>query len=120
MTQPVTNLDPDQLECYSDHAHDIYSVGVCEFCGSTDPNVVGHILPHIRRIKGWDPVKASAYVVKHGTATFFDGILLDHFTASAIQAVVKALKPENVDRMRTMTLPRAADVCWKLLEKAKA
>jgi len=116
MTDPIeiVNNDPDQFACYSDHEHDISYKGECDWCGSTDPGVVGHVLPDVKRMKGVDPVKAAAIVMQTKTATIFDGILLDLFTASAIDGVAKALSDSARAKLRTMNLLTAATVCLKL------
>jgi hypothetical protein len=110
--------DPDNFQCYSDHDTDILDTPYeCMMCGSTEVGVVGHVLPHIERRTGVDPLKAALMVMHTKSATFFDGILLDYFTASAIAAVGDALKdPKNVDKLRAMPLPQAAKVAFKLVE----
>lgn len=110
--------DPDGFDCYSDHAHDIQSKGCCDFCGSTDVEIVGHVLPDAKRFRNVDPVKASAYVLKQGYATF-DGVLLDSFSASAVQTVYGALTEENKAKLRDMTLTRAVTVCFRIINKAE-
>jgi hypothetical protein len=114
------NRDPDGLECYSDHAHDIFHVGECMFCGSTEPNVVGHVLPDVTRHRGiTDPVKASAIVVKTQSAAMFDGVLLDHYSASAVQAVYNALSTEAArEKLRAMPLLQAVPLCFRVITKA--
>lgn len=115
--------DPDGwTECYSDHAHDIRYSGECMFCGSTEVDVIGHILPDIKRFKGvTDPVKMSAIVINTKSATMFDGVLLDHYSASAIQAVYNALStPEARDKLRAMSIVQAVDICFRLINKQRA
>lgn len=117
---PSINNDPDGLECYSDHAHDIRTVFECMFCGSTDVNVVGHILPDIQRLKGLDPVKASAIVLKTQSAKMFDGILLDYLSASTVQAVYTRLSTESArDKLRAMGLERAVITCFRVIQRAE-
>jgi hypothetical protein len=119
---PVTeNHDPDGLECYSDHAHDIYWVNACTMCGSTEPNVVGHVLPDVERHKGiTDPVKASAIVTHTKSAAMFDGVLLDHFSASAVQAVYNGLSTQGAkDKLRAMPLVQAVTVCFRVINKVE-
>jgi hypothetical protein len=119
MTQPIVSEDPDGLDCYSDHAHDISTVGQCMICTSTDPRVVGHVLPDVERYTDIDPVKAASIVVFTKSAKLVDGVLLDHYSASAILAVYNALSsPDAKDKLRAMTLPKAADVCFKVINKA--
>lgn len=118
MTTPV-NRDPDQLECYSDHAHDIRTTGECMICTSTEVDVVGHVLPSAARYTGVDPVKAAAIVLKHQQHALFDGIALDTFSASAIQSVHEAVNETNRARLRAMTLPQAVDFCFRLINKVR-
>lgn len=115
------NNDPDGLECYSDHAHDIHTVHECTWCGSTEVDVIGHVLPDVERYKGVDPVKASAIVIKARGYKIFDGVLLDGFSAGAIQSVYNALSTDAAkDKLRAMTLVRAVDVCFRLINKENA
>lgn len=119
MTGPVVSLDPDGITpCYSDHEHDIKTFGCCTMCGSVEVNVVGHILPGVKRHYGMDPVAAAELVLGDMACRLFDGVLLDTFSASAIVAVDKALGAPGKARLRQMTLVRAADVCFKLLNRA--
>lgn len=115
------NNDPDGLECYSDHVHDVKTKGSCDYCGSTVWNVIGHVLPHVERYKDVDPVKAAAIVMQTKSAKIFDGVMLDHFTASAIHAVHEALSSESAKaKLRAMSLTQAATVCFKLISKEKS
>lgn len=111
------NNDPDGLECYSDHAHDIRTVGACTFCGSTEPDLIGHILPDVKRHKRVDPVEAARRVVASQSAQMFDGVLLDHFTAQHIVAVHDALGDAAKAKLRAMPLVKAGEVCFKLVAK---
>lgn len=114
----VTSLDPDGItECYSDHAHDIETRGECDWCGSTDPLVIGHLLPDIERLTALNPVQAAQLVMASGGCKIIDGVLLDHFTASAIVAVNNALSPAGQEKLAGMTLVRAADICFKLINR---
>lgn len=116
----TVNKDPDGLECYSDHANDILSRGECMFCTSTDVNVVGHVLPDVTRMKGLDPVQAAAVVLKTQSVTMFDGILLDHWSASAIQQVYDALSTKEARaKLRAMSLPKAVDTVFRVIKKAQ-
>lgn len=108
------NNDPDGLDCYSDHAEDIRTMGACTMCGSVDPHVVGHVLPDVERVKNVDSVEAARMVVADQSARIFDGMLLDHFTAQHIVAVHDALSEPNQVKLRAMPLPKAATVCFKL------
>lgn len=121
MAGPTTvNRDPDGLDCYSDHEHDIRTVGQCMICTSTDTMVVGHVLPDVKRYTGIDPVKAASIVVFTGSAKLVDGVLLDHFSASAVLAVYNGLSsPDAKDKLRAMTLPRAVDVCFRVIKRVK-
>jgi len=117
----VVSEDPDGItECYSDHAHDIATRGECDWCGSTDPKVIGHILPDVQRLTDLNPVQAAQLVVAEGGCKIVDGILLDHFTASAIVAVHNALSAQGREKLAGMTLIRAADICFTLINKQKA
>jgi hypothetical protein len=110
----TTTRDPDGFGCYSDHAEDIRTKGACDLCTSTDPDVVGHVLPDVTRYTGKDPVEAAQLVRDRKSVAFFDGILLDGFTASAINAVYDALGDEAKAHLRGLTLTKAATVCFKL------
>lgn len=112
--QPVVSRDPDGFGCYSDHKHDIAYKGLCDFCGSTDENVIGHVLPDMKRYTDKDPVAAAEIVTLGKGAAFFDGILLDHFSASAVMAVHNALGEEARAKLRGMSLERAVTICFKL------
>lgn len=124
MTQDATtpqptprSQDPDGwTACYSDHAHDIEYKGECDFCGSADPDVIGHVLPGMRRYTGKDPVAAAEIVILGAGAAFFDGILLDHFSASAVHAVHEALGEEARAKLRSMSLVKAVTICFKLIQ----
>lgn len=48
------------------------------------------------------------------TKTHQDG--LDLFTAQAIIAVAKHLSPANRDKLNSMSLVKAVDICWKLVK----
>lgn len=50
-------------------------------------------------------------------ATKVDGMLLDHFSASALVQIFDALSPENQAKLEAMSLDRAMDVVWKLAAK---
>lgn len=116
--QPIelwpTNRDPDGFACYSDHDHDISTKGDCDWCGSTEHGVVGHVLPSVERFTGKDPVAAAAIVLHTKSLKFFDGVLLDYQTAGAIYAVYDALSIPARERLRGMSLAQAGTVCWKL------
>lgn len=114
--KPISN-DPDGLECYSDHAEDIRTRGECSMCGSTEPDVIGHVLPDVPRRQNVDPVEAARKVVDAQTAMIFDGTLLDLFTAQHIVGVHDALSEPNKAKLRAMPLTKAAAVCFKLVEK---
>src|SRR5438067_11877840 len=114
------NHDPDGLDCYSDHAHDIEVHGECAFCGSTDPDVVGHVLAGVERLTGLDPVDAAAIVVRDGSAKIVDGVLVDHYSASAITTVYSALSDDRATaKLRAMSLATAATVCFRVLNRAR-
>jgi len=114
MSDAKVNNDPDGLECYSDHAHDIRTVGECAMCGSTEPEVVGHVMPDIERVKNIDPVAAARLVVDTQTARIVDGVLLDYFTAQYIVGVYDALSEPQQGMLRSMNLVKAADICLRL------
>ena len=50
-------------------------------------------------------------------ATKVDGMLLDHFSASALVQIYDALSPENQAKLEAMSLDRAMDIVWKLASK---
>lgn len=113
--------DPDFTECYSDHANDIRYSGECAFCGSTEENVIGYILPGTRRFRGIDCVRAARMVFHSQTAHMFDGMLLDHFSASAVVSVYNALSTETArDKLRAMPLEKAVTVCFKILNQNRS
>ncbi len=118
MSDTRVNNDPDGLECYSDHGHDIRFYGACGMCGSRDENVIGHVAPHMQRVKGKDPVDAARMVVETGSAMLFDGVMLDLFSASAIVGVYEKLTRETTRaKLRGMSLPEAVDLCFRLIQK---
>lgn len=45
-----------------------------------------------------------------------DGILLDAFTAGAMRTLDKALGPDARAKYRSMALPQAVNVTWKLVK----
>lgn len=115
MSVPISN-DPDGFGCYSDHAEDIRTLDICTMCGSTDPNVVGHVLPDVERLTGVDPVTASQAVLAEKSAKFVDGVLLDYQTANVIVKVFEALSTKDGKaKLRRMTIEKAGTVCWKLV-----
>lgn len=114
----IENRDPDGFGCYSDHEHDIIHKGACDWCGSTDRKVIGHVLPDTERLTGKDPVQAAAIVLHTKTMKIVDGVLLDYQTAGAIDLIYRHLKTdEGKAKLRAMTLERAGLVCWKLLNR---
>jgi hypothetical protein len=120
MTAGLRSEDPDQLQCYSDHASDIAYYGNCSMCDSDDKEVVGHVLPAVPRVMGMDPIAAAELVMSDQTMRMFDGVLLDTFSASAILAVYKALNEENQKTMRSWPLVKAADASFRLLNRSGA
>lgn len=48
-----------------------------------------------------------------------EGVMLDLTTARAMIAVYEKLKPENRAKMRTLPLPRAARIAWKLVSGSR-
>lgn len=116
-SEPVS-LDPDGLGCYSDHEHDIRTKGSCDYCGSTEAGIVGHVLPDLRRLKGVDPVQAAAMVLHSKSAAIVDGVLLDYQSAGAIQAVYDALGEDARAKLRTLSITKAGLVCWKLVSRS--
>lgn len=119
MTEVINN-DPDHLECYSDHASDIAYYGECSYCGSSEPNVTEHVLPEVERQYGLDPIAAAELVMSDQTGRIFDGVFLDLFTASAIVAVANALNDNNQATLRSWPLVKAADACFRLINKEKS
>lgn len=114
--EEMTSTDPDGFGCYSDHAEDIRTHGECAMCTSTDPEVVGHVLPGTQRLTGIDPVVAAKRVVAWQSMKFVDGVLLDLQTAHVISTVYDALSEPNQQKLRAMSLTKAAAVCWKLTQ----
>jgi hypothetical protein len=70
---------------------------------------------HLPEITGTDPVIAARTVLDTGTAHLVDGVLLDHFTASAIASVADKLSPTNRAKLVSMSLPAAAELVWQIL-----
>lgn len=59
----------------------------------------------------------DARQVLSGGASKVDGMLLDHFSASALVQIYDALSPENQAKLEAMPLDRAMDIVWKLASK---
>jgi hypothetical protein len=64
-------------------------------------------------------IEAARQVVEEGQYTKVDGVLLDHFTASMLVQVHDALSPENQAKFGAMSLVRAVDVGWKVVQRAE-
>ena len=56
----------------------------------------------------------DARQVLSGGAQKVDGMLLDHFSASALVQIFDALSPENQAKLSAMSLDKAMDIVWKL------
>lgn len=113
----MVSRDPDGLRCYSDHVHDIEYKGYCEMCGSDDVDVIGHVLPDVKRTNDMNPIDAARHVISTGSALMVKGTLLDLFSASAVVQVYDALqKEETREKFRSMTLVRAVTISFKLLD----
>lgn len=91
----TTSNDPDGFVCYSDHANDVTGFGMCSMCGSTDRDVVEHVLPDVERLTDVDPVAASQAVIAEQAAKFVNGVLLDFQTAAVIVKVFEVLENEG-------------------------
>ena len=65
-------------------------------------------------------VEACRGVVASGSYTTFEGMLLDHFTASAVTQVYDALNDDNKAKLDAMSPEKAASVCFKLINKGSS
>lgn len=118
-TEITRNDDPDGLACYSDHANDIKFKGCCDFCGSTEVDAVGHVLPDTERLHDMDPVQAAAVVLHTKSYKIVDGVLLDYQTAHVIRAVYDALSEDARAKLRSFDITKAGLICWKLVAGKK-
>lgn len=59
----------------------------------------------------------DARQVLSGGASKVDGMVLDHFSASALVQIFDALSPENQAKLEAMSLDRAMDIVWQLAAK---
>lgn len=71
----------------------------------------------VPEITGKNPVEAAREVVERKSARRVDGVLLDLTTAGAIVAVADALSPANREKLEGMSITRAADIVWKLVNR---
>ncbi len=55
-------------------------------------------------------------IVKDSSYAHIDGFLTDTFTASAILCVHKALKPQGQAKLLSLSIPRMAQVSFKVLK----
>jgi hypothetical protein len=115
----TANNDPDKSPCYADHAEDIRVHGVCDFCGSTEPNVIGHVLPDTPRHNGVDAITAARMVCDTQQHAIFDGVLLDTVTAAMMISLYDALKPANQQMLRSWPLVKVVDAGWRLTNRQK-
>jgi len=56
-------------------------------------------------------------ILDSGSYKKVDGMLLDHFSASALVQIFDALSPENQAKLEAMSLDKAMDIVWKLAAK---
>lgn len=56
-------------------------------------------------------------ILDSGSYKKVDGMLLDHFSASALVQIFDALSPENQAKLEAMALDKAMDIVWKLAAK---
>lgn len=52
----------------------------------------------------------------YGSGSKRGWVLLDLFTAGAVNAVAKGLKPENLAKLNSLPVPKAVNICWKMVE----
>jgi len=90
--------------------------GFCKDCER--PEVEGHYESCPRRATGW--LTAARRIVEAETADMVDGTLLDLFSASAMVQVHDALSPTNQARFAAMSVTKAHEVAFKLINRKGA
>jgi hypothetical protein len=65
-------------------------------------------------------IDAIRAIVTTGSYAKVDGLMVDHFSASAITQVFDALNPENQAKYSALSVRRMADVAFKLINRRAA
>lgn len=107
-------MQTDSTTCYSDHDHDIRTVGVCEMCGGTH-DTPGSLPDQAPPEPG---AVSQRYVIAKRVVTnsqyeMLEGTLLDLQTANVMVLVYEAIKPENQAKFDRIPLMRLVEFCWK-------
>ena len=62
-------------------------------------------------------IAAVQAILDRGQYAKIDGVMVDHFSASAIMAVYRAISAENQAKYREMPIAKMASIAFKLLKK---